>query len=71
MAITSEQREQIRAEALTRAVSGQSFGNWPVIIEGLAWPRASPRAKSCPGERVHLQRLAGPGARRSARASMA
>ena len=27
-------REQIQQESLTRAVSGQSFTNWPAIIEG-------------------------------------
>ena len=51
MAITSEQREHIRAEALTRAVSGQSFGNWPVIIEGFV-AKGIPESEILPRENV-------------------
>jgi hypothetical protein len=33
-ATTSERREQIQQEALSRAVSGQALTNWPAIIAG-------------------------------------
>src|SRR5579862_5703501 len=29
-------RDQIQQESLTRAVAGQSFSNWPAIIQGFA-----------------------------------
>ena len=35
-ATTSHRREQIQQEALTRAVGGQSFTNWPAIVAGFA-----------------------------------
>ena len=69
MAIISEQREQIRAEALARAVSGQSFGNWPAIIDGFM-AKGVPEREILPRENVFTYNAWLALGARSARASM-
>jgi N-terminal domain of anti-restriction factor ArdC len=44
-------REQIQQEALSRAASGQSFGNWPAILAGFA-AKGIPEADIRPRENV-------------------
>jgi hypothetical protein len=51
MATTSEQREHIQQEALSRAVGGQALTNWPAIFAGFM-AKGIPEADIRPRENV-------------------
>jgi len=48
---TTANREQMQAEALSRAVQGQSFSNWPAIIAGFV-AKGIPESEILPRENV-------------------
>src|SRR5437868_9551602 len=51
MTTTTERREQIQQEALSRAAAGQSLTNWPAIIHGFT-AKGIPESDVRPRENV-------------------
>src|SRR5437868_13233835 len=51
MTTTTERREQIQQEALSRAAAGQALTNWPAIIHGFA-AKGIPESDIRPRENV-------------------